>query len=67
MNGYASEYVHDTGKGIAMGDFNRIFDRFYQIEGSSESQKSGAKVQLLFELSKGYNLKFNVYLDFSFQ
>ena len=30
-------------------------------------QKSGAKVQLLFELSKGYNLKFNVYLDFSFQ
>ena len=25
--------IHDTGKGIAMGDFNRIFDRFYQIEG----------------------------------
>lgn len=32
--------IHDTGKGIAMGDFNRIFDRFYQIEGSSESATS---------------------------
>ena len=30
-------------------------------------QKSGAKIQLLFELSKGYNLKFNVYFDFSVQ
>ncbi len=28
-------------------------------------QKSGAKVLLLFELSKGYNLKIYVYLDFS--
>ena len=28
-------------------------------------QKSGAKVLLLFELSKGYNLKIDVYLDFS--
>ena len=33
-------HVSDTGKGIAMGDFNRIFDRFYQIEGSSESATS---------------------------
>lgn len=32
--------IHDTGKGIAMGDFNRIFDRFYQIEGSSETATS---------------------------
>lgn len=29
--------IHDTGKGIATGDFNRVFDRFYQIEGNSES------------------------------
>ncbi len=38
--------VTDTGPGIAPEDLDRIFDRFYQVEGSEQRVKGGAGIGL---------------------
>lgn len=43
--------VADTGKGIPAADLDRIFERFYQVEGSANLQRTGTGVGLA--LAKG--------------
>lgn len=38
--------VEDTGPGIATEDLERIFDRFYQVEGSARRRQGGAGIGL---------------------
>jgi len=51
--------ISDTGKGIKKNDLNKIFDRFYRVEGS-ESKGSGIGLALTKELVDLHNGQINV-------
>lgn len=43
---FATVEVTDTGAGIAASELERIFDRFYQVEGTERRQQGGAGIGL---------------------
>ena len=58
-NGLLNCEVTDTGKGIKGQDLNRIFERFYRVEGSEE-KGSGIGLALTKELVELHNGKISV-------
>jgi signal transduction histidine kinase/DNA-binding NarL/FixJ family response regulator len=71
-NGYAELIVRDNGIGIGQKDLTRIFERFYQVDGTSTRQYEGTGIGLslvseLVELHKGFiHVKSEIGLGSSF-